>query len=311
MKQTKFEQQKYNEMRRSLCIEFKYAKKPSIHKILTEAKGMMEGSDEIINAVLYKMQQETQNGKINAKVVINQNDILPFLKTQPFFENIAITINYEQAPKMSADGQYTPMFNFLTSDKKMFNVNIECNFEGIYTEIQNEIEATLEHELLHAYEDYQRLVKTGKDLGDASRKSGVKANYKALSFAEESNNKIIRQLCLIYYYSTSNEVKAYIAGFKRQIKYFKNTITNADEAMEIVKNTECYESYVRVGEILNDIIINLEGNREYIEKWYQLVYNKKLSAGKIMRRLRNLYNTSWYKIRKNIASYIRYIYEQQ
>jgi hypothetical protein len=36
MIKNKFEQEKYDELRRSICIEFRFSKKPSIHKILTE-----------------------------------------------------------------------------------------------------------------------------------------------------------------------------------------------------------------------------------------------------------------------------------
>lgn len=311
MKRNKFEQRKYNEMRRSLCIEFKYSKKPSIHKILTEAKGMVEGDDEILTAIFKKIQQETNNGEKNARIRITNEDVLPNLTTEPFFENIVVEVDYNQDNEQLLQAEYIPKYNQITPNNKMEGVCIVVVMHGNYRYLIHQLYALISHELLHAYEDYQRTLKTGKGLDIAANETGYMNNKQVLQLAKQTQNNVIEQLSYIYYYSCSFEANAYTNQLKQQMKLFKQSITNADDAMNTLQYTPLYQGYIQIGNTLNYISANMVEYRKDIEEWYTLVYNKKLSAGKIMRRLRNLYNKTWNRMRKSTASYIRTLYEQQ
>lgn len=309
MKQTKFEQLRYDEMRRSLCIEFKYAKKPSIHKILTEAKGMVEGSDEIIEVIMNKVQQQTQNGNIETQVQVTTQDFNN-LQTQPFFEDILIYIDYKKQPQDGVKGVYIDKYNELNDDKtKLKTVVISCIIHGDYRQLIYQLQPILSHELLHAYENFQRIRKTGKNIQTAGEEMNYANNVRVMQIAKSTNNVVIEQLSYIMYYCNSFERNAYTTQLKQQLKNFRNNISNADDAMQTLQYTQVYQGYVTIGQNLNNIIANKDKYKEDVEEWYNLVYGKNLSCGKILRRLRNLYNKTWNRIRKSTASYIRTLYE--
>jgi hypothetical protein len=309
MKLSKFEQQKYDEMRRSLCIEFRYAKKPSIHKILTEAKGMVEGSDEIIDVIMNKIQQETQNGLNEMQVKVTTQDFSN-LQIQPFFEEILVLIDYKKEPKEGIKGVYSDKYNELTDDNsKLKAVVITFIMHGDYKQLIYQLQPLIAHELLHAYENFQRIKKTGKNMQTASEELNYANNQRVLQIAKTTNNDIIQQLSYTLYYCISFEKNAYTTQLKQQMKNLRNNITNADDAMQTLQYTQIYQGYITIGQNLNYIIANKDKYKEDIEEWYNLVYNKNLSYGKILRRLRNLYNKTWNKMRKSIASYIKSLYE--
>lgn len=314
MKRNKFEQRKYNEMRRSLCIEFKYSKKPSIHKILTEAKGMVEGDDEILSVVMKKIQQETNNGQIEKTVLVTINDILPYLKTQPFFKDIVIRIHYKkQNPNGEmAQAEYHPNGVEITPDKKMNIVSISAYMYGDYQRNIWTLSSEISHELLHAYEDYQRRVKTGKSIGDMTTKLNYDRNRYMINMATQQNNWVWQQLSYAYYYLNSAEINAHTNGLKQTLKAWKQRNGNdmtADDAMQCIEGNDIYQGYIQIGNSINYIISHLEEYKTLVEQWYQLVRQENLSAGKIMRRFKNLYDKTWKRLRKSLASFARYVFE--
>lgn len=311
MKKNIFEQEKYNEMRRSICIEFRYSKKPSIHKILTEAKGMIDGNDIYIETIMNWIDAKTCSGDIqgNIRIMLDKEH---FKGINPFFNKLILDVNYQNTPQYN---NITAVYD--TNTHKIVNgkidvVYIKLIMQGQYMYIKHEAPRYLTHELLHAYENWGRTVKTGKTIHDAATELGYFGNNKTRYIANQVQNQVMSVLGHIYYACTSFEVNAYIAQLKQTLKDYKKHIDNADDAMSTIQQTHIYQGFITLGNQLNAIIANKEQCQDDIEDWYESTFDKTdLSYNKILKRLRNLYNKTWLKIRKSTASYIRYLYEQQ
>lgn len=90
----------------------------------------------------------------------------------------------------------------------------------------------------------------------------------------------------------------------------KNDVQDSDTAFQVLQQLPLYKQYMAFGNTLSIIYKNKEYYKDDIEEWYETVYNgKHLSYNKIIKRLINLYNKTWRKIRKTTASYLRYVYE--
>ena len=310
MNKNKFEQEKYNELRRSICIEFRFSKKPSIHKILTEAKGMVDGNDVYINTIMDWIDTKTCSGDIQGNIGIELGKEY-FKGIEPFFNKIILYIDYQNSQKQDITAMYNSTVHKIV-EGKIDTVEIKIVLRGNYRNLRYELPRYLTHEILHAYENWKRTLKTGKTINDAARELGYFGNTKTRHIANQTQNHVMSVLGHLYYACTSFEKNAYTAQLKQTLKDYKRTINNADDAMTVIQYTHIYQGFIMLGNQLNDIIANKEQCKEDIEDWYESTFAKTdLSYNKILKRLRNLYNKTWLKMRKAIASYVRYLYEQQ
>lgn len=310
MIKNKFEQEKYDELRRSICIEFRFSKKPSIHKILTEAKGMVDGNDVYIDTIMDWIDTKTCSGDIQGKIkiVLGKEH---FKGIVPFFNKLILDVDYQNANYNDIKAMYNTSIHQIV-DGKIDTVDIKLVVRGEYRALKYNIPRFLTHELLHAYENWNRTVKTGKTIHDAAKEVGYFGNTKTRYIAAQTQNQVMGILGHLYYACTSFEINAYIAQLKQTLIDYKKTIHNADDAMSTIQHTDIYQGYIMLGNQLNAIIANKEQYQDDIEDWYESTFGKDdLSYNKILKRLRNLYNKTWLRMRKAIASYVRYLYEQQ
>ena len=310
MIKNKFEQEKYDELRRSICIEFRFSKKPSIHKILTEAKGMVDGNDVYINTIMDWIDTKTCSGDIQGKIKIVLGSE-QFKGVDPFFNKMIIDVDYQNSQNKYITAMYNTTVHKIV-EGKIDTVEIKIIARGDYGNLKYEMPRYLTHEILHAYENWNRTIKTGKTINDAAKEVGYFGNNKTRKVASEIQNHVMMVLGQLYYACTSFERNAYIAQLKQTLKDYKKTIHNADDAMSTIQYTHIYQGFVVLGNQLNVINANKGQYKEDIEDWYESTFAKTdLSYKKILKRLTNLYNKTWLKMRKAIASYVRYLYEQQ
>ena len=300
---TIFEQNRDNEMKNSIFMEFRYSTKQSMDSILLESKGNMNDIDEYVIPIMTKFRRITNNGNMNAEVNITANDFKSV--KNKIAEKFNIIIEYDKDKPLNIKGVYDTKQSKLQGNV-LDNVTIKIKACGEYNKVIRNLPSLIAHELLHAYEKLMRCRKNGKEM----QSEPYTNNNIMRATARITGNQVIEHISMIYYYCTSFERNAYIAQLNNQIRDMKNDIQDSDTAFQVLQQLPLYKQYMAFGNTLSIIYKNKEYYKDDIEEWYETVYDgKHLSYNKIIKRLINLYNKTWRKIRKTTASYLRYVYE--
>ena len=292
------------QMKNSLYLEFRYSKKPSLDSILLESKGNMNDIDDYIASIMTEFRKQTHNGKMNKTIIVTEKEFTNI--PNPIAKQFKVTIDYQNTDSQEIYGVYNSKKSKLT-DNVLDYVEINVAAHGNYKSLLFELPRMLSHEFLHAYEKLMRLRKGNNKMEtDAYTNNNI-----ARQMANITNDEIIKHISMIYYYCSSFERNAYIAQLNQQIKQYKDTIQDSETAYQVLQTTPLYQQYMAFGRTLSVLNKNKEQYKDSIEEWHELVYDgKHLPYGKIVRRLINLYNKTWRKIRKTTSSFLRQVYEE-
>lgn len=300
---TIFEQNRNQEMKNSLYLEFHYSRKLSLDSMLMESKGNMNNVDEYLKTVMTEFRTQTNNGKVNKVIVVTEKEFSNV--PNPIAKQFKVIIDYQNSDNENIYGVYNSKKSNLTNNVLDY-VEIKVVAHGNYKSLLYELPRMLSHEFLHAYEKLMRLRKGNNRMeSDAYTNNNI-----ARQIANMTNDEVIKHISMIYYYCSSFERNAYTAQLNQQIIQYKDTIQDSETAYQVLQTTPLYQQYMAFGRTLLVLNKNKEQYKDSIEEWYELVYDgKHLSYGKIVRRLINLYNKTWRKIRKTTSSFLRQVYE--
>lgn len=176
---------------------------------------------------------------------INENDI----GACSWFQHISLNIEWRRSNDSNYGGGYIPQRNLDDG------VLITIAFTGrSHMELLDDTLAILSHELLHAYEDYQRRSKGKPSLVDTGKKTPYYAAVKNL-YSPNEHERIISQLL---YNLTSFERNANISMLYTELNN-KTTVFTKEGILSALKDTEAYRIYRTVSENIS-VIKELEDN---------------------------------------------------
>lgn len=170
----------------------------------------------------------------NNDYIIN-NDIFNEISGN-IFTNVFIKIhhNITNSNKIECKGRYIPSFNDeLINDK--LPLKIELTFTAYSIHMISCIKSIFMHELTHAYENYMRIKKSGKNIFHHLNKT----NYKKIRGEFMKNNgsftPIINNICYLF---SPTESKAYISTIKEELEnMIDDNCTCTNDVMNIIKKT--------------------------------------------------------------------------
>ena len=191
---------------------------------------------------------------------------------------------------------------YIKYDNDTVYINI-CTTQNNFNENIDVYVKLIIHELLHAYEDYNRIKNTGQ---------GIFAYYNEKykkSFAHlNSQNDIKRQLSRCNYFLNDQERNAYLSQIETDIEsIFKNEHIkiedfNYTEFKDKLKNTDIWKEYFK----LSTFILKLKNSecsneqKQYVEDIWNQLYNKKKTFNQINKELYN----NWQKFEKKFEQLV-------
>lgn len=306
MKKILFEDKMKNEMINSIRTSLRFSLKPYL-EFMTESKGMINNIDEYINVIITKFKELSQNGTQTGVFKIMPQDFANISKR--FAKNILVGISYDNTlDTQNIEGIYKDEYSKLNGTM-LDNIVIGINAYGDYKTILKNLPEIISHEFLHAYENYNRLIKGSDNITVAAKQIGYQNNVKAIRDNQMSQNTVVQNIATLYYMCSTFERNAYLAQMKQQVKGNMSQIKDSESAYAAFENSRTYQYFLALGRNLFYVLNNKEQYKQEIEEWHESVFNTHLSGGKVLKRLYNLYNKTWTKIRKSMASYIKYLYE--
>ena len=276
--ESKLEENILNRIYFHTCVEFKLNN--SLYPYIVESLGKFDNAGKVVKHIINALK-----GNFESQTIDCTDDNV-------YFKYINITLNtdangYGSYLKFRDDTLYVE----LGAKKEYFAENIDR-----YTKL-------LIHELLHGYEDYNRIKRTGK---------GIFAYYNDKyknSFANLNSIIDVRMwLSRCNYFLNDQERNAYLSQLETDIEsLFKNDHINIEdfnytEFKNKLKSTSIWKEYFK----LSIFILKLKNSKfsneqkEYVENTWSKLYNENKTFNKIIKEL----YANWEKFEKKFEQLV-------
>lgn len=216
------------------------------NRCLFEERGhnddIIEAANDIINAI--------KDSDEFAKFVKNPEEgaCFPFVvENGTFFSKAMIDIIWRESHATYYNGGYNALTAVFDKEKNIFEIPIRISIESDNLKYFLRFTgAAIAHELMHAYEDYQRRLKGGNGLSRLGVNGGYAEAVKGLS----STQAVVRKLSDIIYGTRQSELNAQINQAYKEIVDMDFAGANKTIITAKAKETSAYQIYLR---LLNDL----------------------------------------------------------
>lgn len=260
------------------CVEFKLDH--NLYPYVVESLGKFDNAGKVVKHII-----DTLKDNFESQVIDCTNDNV-------YFKYINIKLNTNK----NGYGGYLELKNntlYLEIDatKEYFNENIDKYIKIII------------HELLHGYEDYNRIKNTGQGIF-AYYNDKYKNSFNNLN----SLNELKQQISRCNYFLNDQERNAYLSQLETDIELlFKNEHIaiedfNYTKFRDKLKNTDIWKEYFK----LSIFILKLKNSewsneqKKYIENIWEQLYNENKRFNLITKELYN----NWQKFEKKFEQLV-------
>ena len=276
--ESKLEENILNRIYFHTCVEFKLNN--SLYPYIVESLGKFDNAGKVVKHIINTLKTNFESQTIDCT------------DDNVYFKYINITLNtnangYGSYLKFRDDTLYVE----LGAKKEYFAENIDR-----YTKL-------LIHELLHGYEDYNRIKNTGQGIF-AYYNDKYKNSFNNIN--SQDDLKMLLSRC--NYFLNSQERNAYLSQLESDIEsLFKNehiTIEdfNYTKFKDKLKNTDIWKEYFK----LSIFILKLKNSKltneqkKYVENLWEQLYNEKKTFSQIIKELYN----NWEKFEKKFEQLV-------
>ena len=270
----------------SECNIETYKNSPVLKYGILESLGIFKGCKEITEYIFNELKKHIGDSEIAI-------DITGIKADNKFFNSCFLHIKYGdeyedgEAGYYSSDGHddYNEIRYDIETEKFKF-IEIELKIAKDY--IDN-IYSLIMHELIHAYDDYINIKKSGFNASLYHRNKRNK--YQLVRVKGDDDDLITQVFKEFMYLLDKSEQTAYIGQLNTEIK---GTYSNIKDVINDLKNTNIFFNYKQIKLNFNAIT----KNKKYLSKFcdiYRQTYNNKKSNESIIKELNNKYNKCWKK----------------
>jgi len=270
----------------SECNIETYKNSPVLKHGILESLGIFKGCKEITEYIFNELKKHIGDSEIAI-------DITGIKADNKFFNSCFLHIKYGdeyedgEAGYYSSDGHddYNEIRYDIETEKFKF-IEIELKIAKDY--IDN-IYSLIMHELIHAYDDYINIKKSGFNASLYQRNKRNK--YQLVRVKKDDDNLITQVFKDFMYLLSKSEQTAYIGQLNAEIK---GTYSNIKDVINDLKNTNIFFNYKQIKLNFNAIT----KNKKYLSKFcdiYRQTYDNKKSNESIIKELNNKYNKCWKK----------------
>ena len=276
--ENKLEEDILNRLYFHTCIEFKLDH--NLYPYIVESLGKFDNAGKVVKHII-----DTLKDNFESQVIDCTNDNV-------YFKYINIKLNTsENGYGVYLELKNNTLYLELGATKEYFNENIDNYVK------------TIVHELLHGYEDYNRIKNTGQGIF-AYYNDKYKNSFNNIN----SLNDIKLWLSRCNYFLNDQERNAYLSQLENDIESIFNNdhITiedfNYTTFKDKLKNTSIWKIYFK----LSMFILKLKNTvwskeqKKYVENIWEQLYNEKKTFNQINKELYN----NWEKFEKKFEQLV-------
>ena len=270
----------------SECNIETYKNSPVLKYGILESLGIFSGCKEITEYLFNKLKENI--GKQELSI-----DITHLKAENKFFNSCFLHIKYDDKYENGEAGYYSSDGHDDYNEVRYDTINekfkfIEINLIFSKEHIEN-IYSLIMHELVHAYDDYIHIKKSG--FGTSLYERDKRAKYQLVRVKNENDDIIIQVFKDFMYLLNKSEQNAYIGQLNSEVKV---TYKNIKDIINDLKNTSIFFNYKQIKLNFNAIIKNKKYLNQFCEV-YRQTYETKKSNESIIKELNNKYNKCWKK----------------
>ena len=277
-------------------------------RVLLENKGMLLERHGILNNMEMYIKRFrkflNQNRDLQGQKFILEDNIFEQIP-DCFFNEVKFEITWHKGNGCNGG---TASNLELDTNGKLKCLDIEFSLGGATWELLiQSAGGILAHELTHAYEAYQRLIKGGKTF----YKEVIDTNYvDANEMRKNPQSLIERFMGFVNYYLFNFEVNAYTASIYSDLLKVAPSWTKPQDGLEYLeKNNKTFSNYLQIGNCINGLA-TADETPELVEDAWVKAGKAPLPYNKIITKLSSVYDKRLHRLRRTIAKIIYDVYEQ-
>ena len=307
-------------------VEYKYGgyyqgKNPIVNAwMLNESAGLLPGLDEMLNLIMNQIKSEWTDETLSEGDLI-EVDLYKTLKNHPnnFFgeKSILSLVIPDSSEPVARGGSYegSGVAEYQESSDTLQFADIEIKMRPPRRMPQeivlSQIEDMIAHEMIHAYEDYQRQKAKKGDLSDYLNQT----NYGAM-FQKD----VATDLRMYTYLLNPMEQRAFVASFAQEIKKLKRQGILGDDPRnmtDVLKKTQFWNNYEHAHNFV-EVVKNIKnctwGGQQRILDAYNKVSPEQFRVGTV-KALQKIVPQRWYKamdyLKVRIAKQLALLYSEK
>ena len=220
-----------------------------------------------------------------------------------FFNNVDITIRKK---KRNVSNGLCVIENLKLADNgKIETLEMNFSFGDNWLNTISDAQQLFSHEITHAYEGWQRLVKGGINLHDEA----IRNKYSNVVQSQKFDKSVLnRKIGYILYYLFQFETNAYIASLYGFLKPYSYSWKTPQEGYDIIKNNVTFNNYAVIGQWIEEL--SSCENHEEVENAWRDSGRSKMSYNSIIKKLKVSYSKRWNQLRKVVSKLLYDLYEE-
>lgn len=228
---------------------------PNKISILFEDRSVVPGIDTILNNIFKMIEPQIyETVRQNGKTVAHQyKDIEQLGIKNTFFKSIDFSVQANIGDSSSYVGGYNPSVIKYEGENTKIDLSIFISVTGTdESDLRRIIYFAFGHEIVHAYDVYQWVIKNKKDYSPTQQLANSNyLNFKSLPW-DSGNEKAIKNAM---YRLSRLERNAYIGQLRQELLRVKDSITDSKSALNAIKNTESYnKNYLYFDRFLDSMV---------------------------------------------------------
>lgn len=257
---------------------------------LHEARGLFPNLDEVVNIIWRAIEPDAMKCELNNSCHIEKTFEG---KEKLFIKTLIIDANFMDNGGAVRDSMATNQSNnsvfkingipFLERDTVVYDIKSDKN------DFKNEFKSLTAHELTHAYEEFQRLIKGRETLETALTGQGYYGNNE---WGDTDVNELVHMIRCIKYFFTKAEENAYLPQIRQDLLNHIKEINNSEEAYKFLKEKTMFSSYIVLCNFIHFLynLNNSDGQEIALKEWNRLSNGHPLKTYHQLRRiLKNTY----------------------
>ncbi len=295
------------QLKKSLWLELSLSDKKGLDYVC-ESRGSINYIDQYIkcfrNAIFLKIGM----GLFNNEFTITTN----IFKRIPncFFNEVKWKITYVRQKEYNISGGVNLKGCVLAKNGKLMSLNGEFIFKGRWEKHKERFGELIAHEILHAYEHWNRLKNNAEGLHDLAKRTGYYQNNRIRFKAKNEGDWVAEDISNVLYYCTPHERRALVAELNRFIDNNRDIIFDSEDGFKVMEKSSKYQTFKIVGHNLQLLTQNCDIMKEKIESTFLNIKGIKSNYKSILNYLNRIYDKSWFDIRKRVSRYMRSVYEE-
>lgn len=265
-----------------IAIEYKENNLHNKAHMVLEKNGVYEGCSELATVLWKDAKKRYDKGERSFEIRYKRED-LKKLKNL-FFSELVLDYEFNEEDDNGAEYEDNDSVNKQTM---LFDEVII----DVYLANCSDLRTILMHELTHAWDNYNRLMKDNMSFYDKAS-----SDFYGKIVDQMTSSEVEENIKRILYFTLKEERDAFVAQLAGDLENSKRKVKTPKDALQVLMKSKIYITYKLLLDTVNEYSAKDSEYKEMIARVYNDICETSLTPNKVMKKLQFLMNKSMKKI---------------